>query len=85
MTTDLALVLGIVIAAFSIPSILSAFSDRRAPRASAITILIAGALVLYAIQTGGVHIGRRAQRIYSRSCRLYSIGFGGSLLLLRKC
>jgi|TARA_B110000908_G_scaffold139014_1_gene165457 hypothetical protein len=51
MTTDLALVLGIVIAAFSIPSILSAFSDRRAPRASAITILIAGALVLYAIQT----------------------------------
>jgi hypothetical protein len=83
MTTDLALVLGIVIAAFSIPSILSAFSDRRAPRASAITILIAGALVLYAIQTkpGGVRIGRRAQRIYSRSCRLYSIGFGGSLLL----
>ena len=58
MTTDLALVLGIVIAAFSIPSILSAFSDRRAPRASAITILIAGALVLYAIQTkpgGGTH------------------------------
>ena len=51
MTTDLALVLGIVIAAFSIPSILSAFSDRRAPRASVITILIAGALVLYAIQT----------------------------------
>jgi formate-dependent nitrite reductase membrane component NrfD len=51
MTTDLALVLGIVIAGFSIPSILSAFSDRRAPRASAITTLIAGALILYAIQT----------------------------------
>jgi hypothetical protein len=51
MTSDLALVLGIVIAAFSIPSILSAFSDRRAPRASAITILIAGGLILYAIQT----------------------------------
>lgn len=53
---DLALVLGIVIGAFSIPSILSALSDRRAPRASALTILIAGGLILYAIQErpGGV-------------------------------
>ncbi|MCZ4256342.1 hypothetical protein O4H53_12395 [Sulfitobacter sp. G21635-S1] len=50
MDPDLALVLGIVIGALSIPSILSALSDRRAPRASALTILIAGALVLYAAQ-----------------------------------
>ncbi|MFC6761082.1 hypothetical protein ACFQFQ_18870 [Sulfitobacter porphyrae] len=42
MDPDLALVLGIVIGALSIPSILSALSDRRAPRASALTILIAG-------------------------------------------
>ncbi|MEM6303727.1 MAG: hypothetical protein AAF744_03350 [Pseudomonadota bacterium] len=46
---DLALVLGIVIGGFSIPSILSALSDRRAPRASALTILISGGLILYAI------------------------------------
>ncbi len=51
MDPDLALTLGVVIAAFSIPSILSALSDSRAPRASAVTILIGGALVLYAIQT----------------------------------
>lgn len=51
MEPDLALVLGILIAAFSVPSILSAFSDRRAPRASALTILIGGGLVLYAMQT----------------------------------
>lgn len=51
MDPDLALVLGTVIAAFSIPSILSAFSDKRAPRASALTILIAGGLILYAVQT----------------------------------
>ena len=51
MTPDLFLVLGIVIAGFSIPSILSAITDGRAPRASALTILIAGGLVLYAIQT----------------------------------
>ncbi|WP_299722544.1 hypothetical protein [uncultured Tateyamaria sp.] len=51
MTPDMYLVLGIVIAGFSIPSILSAVSDGRAPRASAITILIAGGLILLAIQT----------------------------------
>ena len=50
MDTDLALVIGIVVAAFSIPSILSALSDKRAPRASAITILIAGGLIVFAIQ-----------------------------------
>lgn len=50
MDTDLALVLGIVLAALSIPSILSAISDRRAPRASAITVLIAGGLIVFAMQ-----------------------------------
>jgi hypothetical protein len=49
MDTDLALVIGIIIAALTIPSILSALSDRRAPRASAITILIAGGLIVFAI------------------------------------
>jgi hypothetical protein len=49
MDTDLALVLGIVIAALSIPSVLSALSDRRAPRASAITVLIAGGLIVFAV------------------------------------
>ena len=51
MTPDVALVLGLVLAGFAVPSMLSAFSDRRAPRASALTILIAGGLLLYAIQT----------------------------------
>ncbi|WP_415401431.1 hypothetical protein [Tateyamaria sp. SN3-11] len=51
MSPDLYLVLGIIIAGFSIPSVLSAISDRRAPRASAVTILIAGGLILLAVQT----------------------------------
>ena len=51
MSPDLYLVLGILIAGFSIPSILSAISDRRAPRASAITVLIAGGLILLAVQS----------------------------------
>ena len=59
MDPDLALSLGLVIAAFSIPSILSAISDSRAPRASALTVLIGGALILYAVQTkpGGYELG----------------------------
>ncbi len=51
MDSELALVLGVVFAVFSISSILSALSDRRAPRASALTILIAGGFILYAIKT----------------------------------
>nr|WP_246455815.1 hypothetical protein [Sulfitobacter aestuariivivens] len=43
------MVIGLIITAFSIPSILSAFSDRRAPRASAVTILIGGGLILFAM------------------------------------
>ncbi|MGJ8617710.1 MAG: hypothetical protein ACSHWS_12795, partial [Sulfitobacter sp.] len=56
MDPDLALVIGIVLGVLSVPSILSAISDRRAPRASALTILIAGGLILYATQNkpGGV-------------------------------
>lgn len=49
MDTDLALVIGIVFAALSVPSILSALSDKRAPRASAITVLIAGGLIVFAV------------------------------------
>lgn len=49
MNTDIALVLGLVIAAFSIPSILSALSDGRSPRAPMVVILISGALILYAV------------------------------------
>ena len=49
MDPDLALILGLVVAGFSIPSMLSAFSDKRAPRASALTLLIAGFLIIFAL------------------------------------
>lgn len=51
MDADLAMVLGIIVAGFSIPSVISAIGDGRSPRASMVTILIAGGLVLYAIST----------------------------------
>lgn len=49
MDTDLALVLGLVLAALAVPAAVSAYSDRRVPRAPALTILIAGGLIIYAV------------------------------------
>jgi len=51
MDPDVALVIGLVLAVFSIAAMVSSFSNGQAPRASAITILIAGGLVLLAIQS----------------------------------
>lgn len=51
MHPDLALVLGITLAAFSIPSMVSAFADRRTPRVSALVVILAGVLILWAMNT----------------------------------
>jgi hypothetical protein len=51
MEPDVALVIGLILAGFSIVGIFSALSDGRGPRASAVTILIAGGLVLFALQS----------------------------------
>ncbi|EDZ41155.1 MAG: hypothetical protein P8P65_01885 [Planktotalea sp.] len=51
MNPDLALVLGVVIAGFSIPAIVSAFSDSRAPRAASLMVLLGGALIAWALTT----------------------------------
>ncbi|WP_223425021.1 hypothetical protein [Tateyamaria pelophila] len=48
MDSDLYLTLGIVLAVFSIPSLVSAFTYNRSLRASALATLIAGGLVFYA-------------------------------------
>lgn len=51
MDPDVTLILGLVIGGFAIPSVLSAMSDRRPLWASALTILLAFGLVLYAVMT----------------------------------
>lgn len=58
MNTDLMLVIGIVLAVLSIPSMLSALNDGRAPRLAAITVLIAGGLVIVALsqKPGGYQV-----------------------------
>ncbi|WP_195821499.1 hypothetical protein [Roseobacter sp. MH60115] len=54
MDADPALVLGIVIGAFSIISIYAALVDRRLPRTSALTVLLATGLVVCATTTSEV-------------------------------
>lgn len=49
MDTDLVLVVGILLAALAIPSLLSAFSESRPPRAGAIMVLIGGILIVVAL------------------------------------
>ena len=49
MDPDVALVVGVVLGVFSVPSIMSAISEGRAPRVAAFTIISSGALVLWAI------------------------------------
>jgi hypothetical protein len=46
---DLALVLGVAIFAFTIPAIISAFTDNRTPRAAALCFVIGGGLLAYAV------------------------------------
>lgn len=49
MNTDIILVVGVILGVFSVPAILSAIADGRAPRVAAFTIISSGALVLYAV------------------------------------
>jgi hypothetical protein len=49
MDTDLILVIGILLSALAIPSLLSAYSETRVPRTGAIMILVGGVLVMVAL------------------------------------
>jgi len=57
--TDLILVIGILLAALAIPSLLAAFSESRPPRAGAIMLLIGGVMIVVALsqKTGGYTFG----------------------------
>ncbi len=51
MEPDLILVVGLVFLALSIPAIVSAWSDGRAPRAAAIVLVWGGGMIVYALGT----------------------------------
>ena len=50
MDSDLMLVVGIILGGLSIPALLNAFSDGRAPRLASIVVLIAGILIFLAVR-----------------------------------
>ncbi|WP_108484869.1 hypothetical protein [Oceaniglobus ichthyenteri] len=49
MNPDIALVLGVIFLALAVPSLLSAFSESRPPRAAMIMIVLAGGAIYFAI------------------------------------
>jgi formate-dependent nitrite reductase membrane component NrfD len=49
MSTDQILVVGLIICALAIPSLLAAYSESRPPRAGAIMVLIGGVLLAVAL------------------------------------
>ena len=53
MDTDLLLVIGILVLALSVPSLLSAYVEGRVPRAGSILVLIGGVLVVVALTQHG--------------------------------
>ncbi len=50
MDLDLIFVIGVVLVAFAIPSLVSAFSDRRWPRLAVLMAVVGGGAVAYAMQ-----------------------------------
>lgn len=49
MSTDLALVIGIIVGVLAIPGILSAIIDSNPPRVAAIAVIVSGGLMVYAV------------------------------------
>lgn len=49
MDPDLAFIIGIILAVFSVPSIMASITEGRAPRVAAFTIILGGVLILWAI------------------------------------
>ena len=57
MDPDLALIIGLILGVFAVPSIMSAFSEGRPPRVAAFTVIAAGVLIIWAISKKPQYIG----------------------------
>jgi hypothetical protein len=71
MDADLAMAIGTVLGVLSIPSMISAVSDARAPRVGAVTVVIAGALIVWAMSTkpGGYKLAELPSLIVTVAAR----------------
>lgn len=67
LDSDLFLVLGVIVSAFAIPAVISAFSDSRPPRAAAIAVLVGGGLILLAfLSHPGGYTPRQIPEVFAR-------------------
>ena len=76
MDADTVLILGLLTVGFSIPTMVSAISDSRAPRAAIVTTLVGGSLIFYAFKH--ILMGMRWRifpTCFQRDCQIYTIGF----------
>jgi uncharacterized membrane protein YjjP (DUF1212 family) len=73
MDPDLFLVIGLIVGVLTVPSLLSAFSESRTPRAGAVMVLIAGVLLVLAFQNkaGGYTVAEIPQ-IFSKVIGRYT-------------
>lgn len=51
MDSDLILIIGLVLGLLCIPAAMAAYSENRPPRAPLITLIIAAAMVIFALQS----------------------------------
>jgi hypothetical protein len=49
MDPDVSFIAGVMLAVFTLPAMISAFSDGRAPRVATIVMMAAGGLIVYAL------------------------------------
>ncbi|MEM7319570.1 MAG: hypothetical protein AAF408_11185 [Pseudomonadota bacterium] len=72
MEPDTALILGLILAVLSVPAMVSAYSDRRPPRAPILILLIAATLVVYAVLThpGGYRLADIPDVFYAVVARI---------------
>ncbi|MDA7428548.1 hypothetical protein PGB28_08750 [Primorskyibacter aestuariivivens] len=66
MDTDLALIIGLVVAVLAVPAIVSAMTDGRAPRAAAIAVMVGGGLMVFAVAShpGGYAISEIPEVVF---------------------
>jgi hypothetical protein len=64
---DICVAVGVILLVLSVPSVISAIIDKRAPRVAAITMVIAGSLIVYAVQTNpGVYSLKEVPNVFIR-------------------
>ncbi|SPF77681.1 hypothetical protein [Pseudoprimorskyibacter insulae] len=77
MNSDTAILLGLFLLILAIPAIISAMSERRAPRVAALVLIGGGALVVYAFRSkeGGYTAEELPMVLYTMIGKLMQTAF----------